>query len=88
MYLECLFIFPVVIRLAIFLFLLTTTIINSINSNKLLKNSVFSPSLRTVLNMLVSLQTHLTCSPEPVLELVNKYIQEKNLKLVILQDIP
>ena len=74
MYLECLFTFPVVIRLAIFLFLLTTTIINSINSNKSLKNSVLPPGLRIVLNVLVSLETHLNCSPEPVLKLANKYI--------------
>jgi len=74
MYLECLFKFPVVIRLAIFLFILTTTMINLINSNKSLKDSVLPPSLRTVLNVLVSLQTHLTCSLELVLELTNKYI--------------
>jgi len=43
-------------------------------------------SIKTVLNVLVSLQTHLTCSPELVLELENEYIQERDLKLVILQD--
>jgi len=33
----------------------------------------------------VSLQTHLTCFPEPVLELENKFIQEGDLKLITLQ---
>ena len=41
-----------------------------------------------VLNMLVSLQTYLICSPEPFLELVNNFIQEKDLKLITLQDTP
>ena len=36
--------------------------------------------------MLVSLQNYLICSPEPFLELVNDFIQEKDLKLVTLQD--
>ena len=31
--------------------------------------------------MLVSLETHLTCFPELVLELANKFIQEGDLKL-------
>ena len=35
--------------------------------------------------MLVSLQTHPTCFPEPVLELANKFIQERELKLIIFQ---
>ena len=35
--------------------------------------------------MLVSLQNHLICSPEPVLELENEFIQEGDFKLIILQ---
>jgi len=38
--------------------------------------------------MLVSFQTHLTCSLKPVLKLANKYIQERDLKLIVLQDAP
>ena len=37
--------------------------------------------------MLVSLWTLLTFSSEPVLELVNKFIPEEGLKLVILQGV-
>lgn len=33
--------------------------------------------------MLVSLQTHLICSPEPVLELANEFIGD--FKLIVLQ---
>ena len=36
--------------------------------------------------MLVSLQTHLTCSLEQFLKLANEYIQERDLKLIALQD--
>ena len=42
----------------------------------------------TVLNMLVGLQTYLICSPESVLELANKFIQEGDLKLITLQSVP
>ena len=42
----------------------------------------------TVLNMLVGLQTYLICSPESVLELANKFIQEGDLKLITLQSAP
>jgi len=35
--------------------------------------------------MLVSLQTHLICSLEPVLELANEFIQEGDFKLIVLQ---
>ena len=42
----------------------------------------------TVLNMLVGLQTYLICSPESVLELTNKFIQEGDLKLITLQSVP
>ena len=38
--------------------------------------------------MLVTLQNHLICSPEPALELANKYIQEEDLKLITLQGSP
>ena len=38
--------------------------------------------------MLVSLQTHLICSLEPVLELENEFIQERDFKLIVLQDTP
>jgi len=36
----------------------------------------------------MSLQTHLICFLEPVLKLVNKYIQERDLKIITLQDTP
>ena len=35
--------------------------------------------------MLVSLQTHLICSLEPVLEPANEFIQEGDFKLIVLQ---